>query len=40
MPQIADWQREQAGELTIAVLTSGAPQDNRAKVREHGIVSV
>jgi thiol-disulfide isomerase/thioredoxin len=40
MPQIATWQRELAGELTIAVLTSGSPHDNRAKVREHGVVSV
>jgi thiol-disulfide isomerase/thioredoxin len=40
MPQIADWQRELAGELTVAVLTTGSPHDNRAKVREHGIVSV
>jgi thiol-disulfide isomerase/thioredoxin len=40
MPQISEWQRELAGELTIAVLTRGSPQDSRAKVREHGIVSV
>ena len=40
MPQISAWQRELAGELTIAVLTSGSPQDSRAKVREHGVASV
>ncbi|HWF34085.1 MAG TPA: MauE/DoxX family redox-associated membrane protein [Solirubrobacteraceae bacterium] len=40
MPQIATWQRELAGELTIAVLTRGSPQDNRAKAREHGIAGV
>jgi len=40
MPQISDWQRELVGELTIAVLTRGSPQDSRAKVREHGVVSV
>jgi thiol-disulfide isomerase/thioredoxin len=40
MPQISDWQRELAGELSIAVLTHGSPRDSRAKVREHGIVSV
>ena len=40
MPQISTWQRELSGALTIAVLTRGAPEENRAKVREHGIVSV
>jgi thiol-disulfide isomerase/thioredoxin len=40
MPQIATWQRELAGELTVAVLTRGSTQDNRAKSREHGIASV
>lgn len=40
MPQIAEWQRELAGELTIAVLTSGSEREYRAKVREHGIASV
>lgn len=40
MPQISDWQRELVGELIIAVLTRGSPQDSRAKVREHGVVSV
>lgn len=40
MPQIAAWQRDLAGELTIAVLTRGSPQDNRPKAREHGLASV
>jgi thiol-disulfide isomerase/thioredoxin/uncharacterized membrane protein YphA (DoxX/SURF4 family) len=40
MPQISEWQREHAGELTIAVLTRGSPDDSRTKVREHGIGSV
>ena len=40
MPQISDWQREHAGELTIAVLTRGSADDNRSKVREHGVGSV
>ena len=40
MPQIAAWQREHAGTLTIAVLTRGSPKDNRAKMREHGIAGV
>ena len=40
MPQIAVWQREHAGNLTIAVLTRGSIKDNRAKMREHGIGGV
>jgi thiol-disulfide isomerase/thioredoxin len=40
MPQISLWQREHAEQLTIAVLTRGSVQDNRAKMREHGIASV
>jgi thiol-disulfide isomerase/thioredoxin len=40
MPQVSTWQHEHAGRLTIAVLTRGSVQDNRAKSREHGIGSV
>jgi thiol-disulfide isomerase/thioredoxin len=40
MPQISGWQREHADELTIAVMTRGSAEDNRSKVREHGVVSV
>jgi thiol-disulfide isomerase/thioredoxin/uncharacterized membrane protein YphA (DoxX/SURF4 family) len=40
MPQISGWQREHADELTLAVLTRGSADDNRSKVREHGITSV
>jgi methylamine dehydrogenase accessory protein MauD len=40
LPQISGWQREHAGRLTIAILTRGDVTENRAKMREHGIVSV
>jgi thiol-disulfide isomerase/thioredoxin len=40
MPRISGWQREHAGRLTVAVLTRGSVDENRANVREHGIVSV
>ena len=40
MPQIATWQRDHAGLLSIAVLTRGDAEQNRAKAREHGISSV
>jgi thiol-disulfide isomerase/thioredoxin/uncharacterized membrane protein YphA (DoxX/SURF4 family) len=40
LPRIAGWQGDHAGALTIAVLTRGSAEDNRAKVREHGIVNV
>lgn len=39
-PQIAAWQREHAASLTLAVITRGSADDNRAKVREHGISGV
>src|SRR5207249_1171565 len=37
MPQIGRWERELATSLTIALVSRGAPEDNRAKVEEHGI---
>jgi thiol-disulfide isomerase/thioredoxin len=40
MPQIVEWQHEHSARLTVAVLTRGAVDDNRAKVREHGVASV
>ncbi len=40
MPQIAAWQREHADEVTVAVLTRGPANGNRAKMREHGIGNV
>jgi methylamine dehydrogenase accessory protein MauD len=40
MPRISGWQREHSGRLTIAVLTRGSVDENRSKVREHGIGSV
>jgi thiol-disulfide isomerase/thioredoxin/uncharacterized membrane protein YphA (DoxX/SURF4 family) len=40
MPDISSWQNEHAGELTIAVMTRGSADDNRSKIREHGISNV
>lgn len=40
MPRIAEWQHDHADELTLAVLTRGSAQDNRAKLREHRIANV
>jgi thiol-disulfide isomerase/thioredoxin len=40
MPEIAAWQREHAEDLTLAVLTRGTTDDNRAKIAEHGIANV
>jgi peroxiredoxin/uncharacterized membrane protein YphA (DoxX/SURF4 family) len=40
LPEIGRWQREQARELTIAVISSGAADANRAKSGEHGLVNV
>jgi thiol-disulfide isomerase/thioredoxin len=40
MPQIAAWQRDHAGLVSIAVLTRGDADENRAKAREHGVSNV
>jgi thiol-disulfide isomerase/thioredoxin len=40
MPEIASWQREHSEALTLAVMTRGSAEDNRSKVREHGVASV
>jgi thiol-disulfide isomerase/thioredoxin len=37
MPQVAQWQREHEGALTIALVGRGDVEDNRAKVAEHGV---
>ena len=36
MPQVATWQREHEGALTIAFVARGNTKDNRAKAAEHG----
>ncbi len=40
LPDVGKWQRETIGKLNIAVITSGSPEDNKAKVSEHGISNV
>ena len=40
LPQIAAWQTAHVDDLTLAVLTRGSAEDNRAKVREHGVTGV
>lgn len=40
MPDVGRWQREQAANLTLAVVSRGAVESNRAKSAEHGLVSV
>jgi thiol-disulfide isomerase/thioredoxin len=40
MPEITGWQNEHAGVLTIAVMTRGSADDNRSKIREHGVSNV
>ena len=38
VPSVAAWQREHADELTIALLSTGAPDAVRAEAAEHGLV--
>ncbi len=40
LPQIAAWQREHAGQITLAVISRGSVDDNLSKIREHGVSGV
>ena len=40
LPEVGRWQRAHAADLTIAVITRGTPDENRAKAAEHGITNV
>jgi peroxiredoxin/uncharacterized membrane protein YphA (DoxX/SURF4 family) len=40
LPEIGHWQRAHGAELTIGLMTRGAPDENRAKVTEHGLINV
>jgi len=37
---VAEWQREHADELTVALVSAGEPEAIRAEVAEHGLVNV
>jgi thiol-disulfide isomerase/thioredoxin len=40
MPEVGRWQREHADKATIAVVSRGRPEANRAKTAEHGITNI
>src|SRR5215207_661410 len=40
LPRVAGWQREYAGELTVALVSRGSADDNRARCVEHGVSCV
>jgi methylamine dehydrogenase accessory protein MauD len=40
LPDIGRWQREHAGAVTLALVSQGSPEANRAKVAEHGLTHV
>ena len=40
MPEIGTWQREHADRITIALVSRGDPDANRAKTSEHGLTNV
>jgi peroxiredoxin/uncharacterized membrane protein YphA (DoxX/SURF4 family) len=40
LPEIGRWQRDYAGKLTLAVISRGTPQDNRAKAADSDISQV
>ncbi len=40
LPEVGRWQRAYAAELTLAVVSRGSVEENRAKSTEHGITNV
>jgi methylamine dehydrogenase accessory protein MauD len=40
LPKVGRWQEEHQEKLTIALVSRGGPQENRAKVQEHGVGNV
>jgi peroxiredoxin len=40
LPEIGRWQSAHAAELTVALITRGTTDENRAKVTEHGLINV
>jgi thiol-disulfide isomerase/thioredoxin len=40
MPDVGRWQREHASSLTVAVVSRGGPDVNRAKATEHGLGTI
>lgn len=40
LPHLGRWQREHAVRLTVALLSRGTPEENRAKSAEHGLTQV
>ncbi|MEX1158170.1 MAG: redoxin domain-containing protein, partial [Thermomicrobiales bacterium] len=39
LPEVGRWQRERSAKLTVAVISRGAVEANRAKVTEHGVTA-
>jgi peroxiredoxin len=40
LPDLARWQREHTAQLTLALISQGTPEANRAKIAAHGITHV
>ena len=40
LPEVGRWQREHDGQLTVAVVSSGDADDDRARAEEHGLTQV
>jgi methylamine dehydrogenase accessory protein MauD len=40
LPEVARWQRELAGKLTVGLISSGTSEANQAKVAQHGLANV
>jgi peroxiredoxin len=40
LPKIAEWQREFAAQLTLAIVSRGTPEANRVKAHDYGLANV
>ena len=40
LPDLARWQKDLAGTVTLALVSRGTPDENRAKTQEHGLTQV
>jgi len=40
LPQVGRWQQEHSEKLTVALVSRGKPEENRAKMAEHGLTAV
>jgi hypothetical protein len=40
LPEVGRWQQEHSAKLSISLVSRGTPEENRAKMDEHGLTNV